>query len=292
MNTVTDLWNFRSALDTLPLDMGSVDVARLDASHPVLSGNKFYKLYPFIQQFYKSEAREIWSMGGVYSNHLHAMAFLGREMGIPTAAYVRGWDTQKSTATMKDCLRWGMRLETCSREDYRMLRDTGIRDESKIWIPEGGLHPLGVQGAAQIYSAVNGAHYDTIMISIGSGTTLRGIATMKRPDQKLIGIYSFKLNSKSFADQIFGDPVPEGVHLIPVNRWRGFGKVGADLIEYMADFEKRTGIPLEPIYNAKSMYLLENPSAELLTVKTGRQLYIHSGGLQGRTQDRSDFSLF
>ena len=56
----------------------TVDVMRLDKIHPVVSGNKLFKLHFFLQHAKASTHKTILTFGGAYSNHLVATAFACR----------------------------------------------------------------------------------------------------------------------------------------------------------------------------------------------------------------------
>ena len=77
--------------------------------------------------------------------------------------------------------------------------------------------------------------------------------------------------------------------LIPEGHWQlrqtshfgGYGKVTPELVAFINDFKRKTGIPLDPVYTGKMMLAL------LEDIRTGRVpagsrvLAIHTGGLQG-----------
>lgn len=98
-------------------------VKRDDLLHPQISGNKFRKLKYVLTQTEKP-IQHLVSMGGPWSNHLHALAFAAQRLGIPSTGLVRGLRAQDQalTATLDDCQNWGMQLHFLSRMDYRVLR--------------------------------------------------------------------------------------------------------------------------------------------------------------------------
>ena len=62
----------------------------------------------------------------------------------------------------------------------------------------------------------------------------------------------------------------------------GFAKTNAELMAFIADFEDKTGIPLEPVYTGKMMYALYDLIAKH-TFKPGQRIIaVHTGGLQGK----------
>ena len=75
-------WQPRAALQRLHFDWlqrAGVEVAvlRLDQIDPLISGNKWFKLTEHLAQARDAGASGIISLGGAYSNHLHALAAAG-----------------------------------------------------------------------------------------------------------------------------------------------------------------------------------------------------------------------
>ncbi len=78
-------------------------VLRLDLLHPVVSGNKIYKLKYYIEKALYQEKEEIVSFGGAHSNHLVATAFMAKENGLKSIGYVRGERPPLFSDTLLDC---------------------------------------------------------------------------------------------------------------------------------------------------------------------------------------------
>ena len=74
----------------------SLSVLRLDKIHPVVSGNKLFKLHYFLDEAIQSShptgscGKTILTFGGAYSNHLAATAFGCASLKIKSIAIVRG----------------------------------------------------------------------------------------------------------------------------------------------------------------------------------------------------------
>gem|GEM_PF-4769110 len=62
-------------------------IARLDLLHPIVSGNKFYKLFYFLQKAANHHCKKIQTFGGAYSNHLAATAYATQAGGLEST----GW---------------------------------------------------------------------------------------------------------------------------------------------------------------------------------------------------------
>src|SRR5437868_13303828 len=95
------------------------DVLRLDQLHPVVSGNKWFKL-----KYYTSEAKlsgydSIATFGGAYSNHIVATAFACKEAGLKSIGIIRGEKTPQLSPSLAEAIGYGMELIYASRELYR-----------------------------------------------------------------------------------------------------------------------------------------------------------------------------
>ena len=53
----------------------AIDVLRLDEIHPIVSGNKWYKLKFYLQDAVANKCSTIVTFGGAFSNHIVATAF-------------------------------------------------------------------------------------------------------------------------------------------------------------------------------------------------------------------------
>jgi 1-aminocyclopropane-1-carboxylate deaminase len=75
---------------------------RDDLLHPIISGNKWRKLKYSLDHALSSGADTIISMGGAYSNHLHALAYAGKALGLQTIGLVRGEQPETLTPALSD----------------------------------------------------------------------------------------------------------------------------------------------------------------------------------------------
>ena len=66
-----------------------VDLLRLDVIHPIVSGNKFYKLRYYIELALEKGVSTVASFGGPYSNHIVALAYTAKEAGLKSIGYIR-----------------------------------------------------------------------------------------------------------------------------------------------------------------------------------------------------------
>lgn len=172
-----------------------LDIKRDDLIHPVVSGNKWRKLKYLLLDAQEKCCKNLVSMGGNWSNHLHALAFAGKELGFKTTAFVRAHENQRLTPTLEDCRSWGMDLIFTSRVDYAQLRQSfqwnyfSEQFPNSYWISEGGFSELAIMGIEEIGRELD-RHYDHIFLGTGSGATLVGVAKAC-PQSKVTGVAAF-----------------------------------------------------------------------------------------------------
>ena len=91
----------------------SVHVLRLDEIHPVVSGNKLFKLHYFLEEAAGSVHKTILTFGGVWSNHLPATAFACQSAGLKSIGIIRGEETSSNNPTLSLAKENGMELSSC-----------------------------------------------------------------------------------------------------------------------------------------------------------------------------------
>ena len=127
-----------------------VDVLRLDRLHPVISGNKWFKLKGHLQAARTSPDRPILTFGGAWSNHLIATAFAAKQLGLQAIGLIRGERPAKLSATLEAAASYGMALIFISREEYARKEQPGFLGElaesypGVYIIPEGGGGEAGI----------------------------------------------------------------------------------------------------------------------------------------------------
>ncbi len=271
----------------LCLDRRQVElwVKRDDLLHPILSGNKWRKLKYILNHALSLGATKVVSMGGAYSNHLHALAYVGQWLGLQTEAFVRG--EPQSNPTLNDMEQWGMRLQFVSREDYRNLRQhkhwkslPGI-DTNAYWLPEGGSVELALQGVAELISEID-LQYDVICCPCGTGTTLAGIIEAVRSDVRVIGFSALKGGEFLKLDvEALLTRSRDNWDIITGYHFGGFARTSTELFEFMECFSSQSSIQLEPVYTGKMLYGIYDLLEKGFFKPGQRIIVLHSGGLQG-----------
>ena len=79
-------------------------VKRDDLIHPVISGNKWRKLKYILDHALRLDSDTIISMGGAYSNHLHALAFVGKQLNLNTIGFLL--DTLSERPVLVWMIKW------------------------------------------------------------------------------------------------------------------------------------------------------------------------------------------
>jgi 1-aminocyclopropane-1-carboxylate deaminase len=261
---------------------------RDDLLHPIVSGNKWRKLKYILDHALSVDADTLISMGGTYSNHLHALAFVGKELGLKTIGLIRGEQGPEMTPTLIDAKRWGMELRFVSRSDYRLLRQyrdwqalPGLQAK-QYWIPEGGAQALALQGVAEIVTELD-IDYDMLCVPCGTGTTLAGLISVALADVSVLGFAVLK-NAGFLIDDVKA-LLPQHYSNWQINldyHFGGFAKTNAELMTFINDFEQQTTIALDPVYTGKMMFALFDLIAKQ-QIKPGQRIVaIHTGGLQGK----------
>ncbi|MDY7026126.1 MAG: hypothetical protein SVC26_07290 [Pseudomonadota bacterium] len=173
-------------LDALSIQL---DVLRADLLHPQVSGNKLYKLWPYLFSLISStQFKRVLSFGGAHSNHLYALGFACQALAIPCTAIVRGGELM--TPTLQALEQWGgVALHRMTRAEYQRRHESDwIANWQKQYpnsliVPEGGSGLLGLEGCHHWGGQIgdenqnNDAwHYDRLAIAVGTGTSALGLA--------------------------------------------------------------------------------------------------------------------
>ncbi len=279
--------------------VAAIDMLRLDLVHPVISGNKWYKLKRNLQAAKDNGATQVLTFGGAYSNHLIAAAAAAQSHHMPCIGIVRGLYAQNSPSpTLQACTDMGMQLAYISTADYSRKTEPGFQREllakygDSFIIPEGGANDEGRLGAGDMALLIPG-RYTHVCISVGTGTSFIGLRNALPPSTTVLGFAPFKGNN-DFSSVIvphLNNKTNENWHIY--NNWHfgGFGKCNDILLHFMNGFYQQNAIPLDVVYNAKMMYGIKEMATNGFFTPNARILCVHSGGLQGNSsvQDHLDF---
>lgn len=274
-------------------------VKRDDLLHADVSGNKFRKLkYPLLPLMGSSTT--LVTMGGAWSNHLHATAHAARLMNLPAIGLVRGLHhderdpsfSAQISPTLRDCRQLGMQLYFVSHQMYRQLRadETAWRTiipqtiEPTLWLPEGGSTALALRGVAEIIAELPFVP-DMLAVACGTGATLAGILAGLDGRSQVLGIAVIKNGNYLHNEverllQTAGYTSQENYALLQEYHHGGYAKVTPVLRAFCDQFTQETGIPIEPTYTGKLFYALHHLAQRGYFPANQRIVAIHTGGLQ------------
>lgn len=266
-----------------------VDVLRLDLIHPVISGNKWFKLKYHLQSAQRKGFRGILSFGGAWSNHLVAVAEAALINNFASKGIVRGERNEPLNPALQDAENAGMELLFVSRTAYgdeeALQKKMQERFPDFAVIPSGAQSAEGVLGAAEILTLVPDlAKYSHIACAVGTATMMAGLINSTLPHQQVLGFSSLKLSNTSE-----NSLVQFLLKHASSNRWQlnydyhfgGFGKHKPELIRFMRDLYHQTAVPTDIVYTGKMAYGLNDLIQKNFFTSRNRVLMIHSGGLQG-----------
>lgn len=262
----------------------SVHLLRLDLIHPLISGNKWFKLKYNLLAALQANKKTLLSFGGAYSNHLHALAYAGNLFQFHTIGIVRG--EEQLTPTIADCIHWGMSMHYMPRGSYRFryesdfIQDIQQRYPEAFLIPEGGHNAEGLRGCSEILNNIDVTNYSHIACAVGTGATMRGLLQSLTNQTCVVGFSALKKCDQE--QQYLQQAYPSlRWQLIPDMNFGGFAKQNQTLLAFQQTFHHQHQVELDYVYTAKMMYQLNQHIEQGLIPKGSKILAIHTGGVQG-----------
>ncbi|MEP6950918.1 MAG: pyridoxal-phosphate dependent enzyme [Ginsengibacter sp.] len=266
----------------------TVAMLRLDTIHPIISGNKIFKLHYFLDEAVDSSHKQIITFGGSYSNHLAATAFACKEKGIKSIGIVRGEMPPELSHTLLFCIQNGMQLEFFSRATYQKINTDEFQYSltkkygDHTLIPEGGYSQRGARGAKLITDHFNSKNFTHVCCATGTATTFAGLIMGCECDATLTGFGVLKnLND---IDARLKELKVESEKKYSFNgdyHFGGYAKKNPELIAFMNSFYKDNKIPLDFVYTGKMMFGVYDLINKNYFPPYSDILCIHTGGLQG-----------
>jgi 1-aminocyclopropane-1-carboxylate deaminase len=275
----------------------SVHVLRLDKIHPLLSGNKWFKLKYNLLEFQRHKELPVLSFGGAYSNHLHALAAAGKLLGLRTIGMVRGEMPEPLNPVLSFAAEQRMHLVPLSRSDYRRKQDPDFLEELRArfgefhLLPEGGSNALALQGCEEIAPLLhwqNEGAQRLVALCCGTGTTMAGLIrglnkidadsapdvlgiSVLKGEGYLQGEIQSQLQASGYEGSIEWS-VDDGHHC------GGYARSNAALQAFLSQFAGLSDLPIEPVYTGKLFYALFD-LIEKGTISSDTEIVaVHSGG--------------
>ena len=263
----------------------NVFIKRDDLIHPLISGNKWRKLKYILKKAQSQGKTHLVTFGGAYSNHLLATAAAAALFGFKATGIVRGEEVSNTHLFL--CRLHGMKLLFVDREAYcdkqQLFSKYFDNDEQAFFIDEGGASAEAAQGCSELIDELDQT-YDHIFCACGTGTTAAGIIN---------GISNNKLNTQFHAVPVFKNggfmadeidryltkPFPYQLHID--YHFGGYAKTTPQLIQFIEQFVKNTGIVIEPVYTGKMFYSIFDLAKAGYFKPGDNILAIHTGGILG-----------
>ena len=269
----------------------NVFMKRIDLVHPVISGNKWYKMKYNIVEMQNLGLNTMLTFGGAYSNHIHAAAHAGKIFGFKTIGLIRGEEHNPLNVTLQAAVDEGMELHYVDRTTFRK-RETedflnSIKEQfGQVYIlPVGGTNTIALKGCAEIIDQID-IDFDHICSASGSGGTFAGLVAGLNGRKHAIAFPALK--GGEFLEEVISELILEYTGK-SFSNWKlnndyhfgGFAKLSKELIEFTHKFNELNGFELDYIYTNKMMFGITDQINQGF-FKSGETIVaIHSGGLQG-----------
>ena len=270
-------------------------------------GNKVRKYEYHLYRAKKQKADVIITCGGLQSNHARAAASLAARLSLGCHLVLRGPDAPPDGNYFLNIL-FGAKVTLITREQYANNRNEIMAELSEDYrrknripyvIPEGGSDGLGMFGYYNAYHEILsqerdiGIRFDTICVADGSGGTYAGLYAANEylcGDKKIVG---FNVSSRDGAKERILDILEEGAAIAghPIlagNIHQNFDYIGdgygiayPELVEFIRQTARSTGIVTDPVYTGKALLGTVSEIAKRNPLLKGNVLFIHTGGQFG-----------
>jgi 1-aminocyclopropane-1-carboxylate deaminase len=258
------------------------DILRLDLIHPLVSGNKWLKLKGWLERLNSERKQGIVTMGGPWSNFLHACAYACYINNIPLQVLIKGHEKMQNPL-LDDLKAWNVDINFVNRQQFydENYGQSLANDKNYLWIPLGGDGASGEQGIIRWMNELPLDAYDLVCCASGTGTTGSGIAKGNLAFKSL-WVFDPGTGDES-VQQKFNElsiAMPER-NIFFYKLENKFGKLTPALEAFMKDWYKTTHIPLDLVYTAPMCHTLQGFINNGKIERNSRTLIIHTGGLQG-----------
>lgn len=273
-----------------------LQILRADLVHPLLSGNKAFKLHYPLQVARHKGKRQLLSFGGAWSNHLFSLAAAGMLFGFETIGLLRGEEPLQPNPVLMAMREMGMLTHWLDRQSYRLRHDPDFLAELQqrypdaLLIPEGGAGLDGARGAAQMLRGLPPS-IDLLACAVGTGTTLAGLISAAPAHCHVLGLAVLKgadylrpeiqgwLQALGRAQELATTPALAHWQLETRFHGGGYAKVPAELAAFVRAFSCPT-LPLEPVYTGKAFWgLWQMIERGELPPGTREICFVHTGGI-------------
>lgn len=273
-------------------------IKREDLNHPIVSGNKWWKLKYNLEEATKRRRKTLLTFGGAYSNHIFATAAAAYELGFESIGIIRGEESMPLNPTLTFAKEKGMNLHFISRESYRNKTAPAFVEKLKdqfgdfYLLPEGGTNKLAVKGCRELgEKLLREIDFDYLCLPVGTGGTMAGIVKGLKGERRVIGFSALKGGTflhgdvkdllKSESMETF-----KNWEILTDYHFGGYGRSTKELKEFILTQWQDHSLPLDSVYTAKMMFGVYDGIKKGNFKKGSTILDLHTGGLQ------ENYSLF
>ena len=261
-------------------------ILRLDLIQSWASGNKYFKLKYLLHDALERCIPTIVSKGGMFSNHLAALAEACSVFEKHLVAVIRTHSPDDHNPSIVNLKQHGAQILYVTPSVYNAFdqQEAERLFPGAMFIAEGGLSKDGIIGASEIAQLCIPHAPTHVIISGGSMGTSSGLLHTMPESTKVIILPAWKGCTEEYVSGILNEYKIKAScswQLWPDFHFGGFGKFNQELIDFMKAFTNATGVPLDPVYTGKMMFGLHQKIGQGYFKESDQILAIHTGGLQG-----------
>ena len=272
-------------------------IKRDDRIHPIISGNKWRKLSQLLAD-HAATTPHIVSFGGGFSNHLHALGWCCKQLGIEFTALVRGNYADSPTPMLTDLSRWQANIRYLTKLAYKQRDEPDFiaalceQYPGALIIPEGGSQQAALAGVQTLLEECQ-IPIDKIITPVASGATMAGlingagINARASARQQVLGIAV--LNGVGYLENLVAQFLPTNSShdwlILHQFHHGGYARTSPALLNLCEEMQQEYGIPVEPVYSGKVFYALKSLLAQSAFAAGEQIVIVHTGGLQGARTD-------
>jgi len=271
-----------SIVSTLNFESRRIYVKRDDLIDPLLSGNKFRKLYT-LYNTPSNRYHTIISYGGTQSNAMLSIAALCKQKKWRFIYHTKTLSKHIDEGNFTLAVDLGMQVVEHSHENYREAIEQLHFDrvEGTYLLAQGGADALAGEGVEvlakeiQAFKKEQNIEHLNIVTPSGTGTTAYFLAKFLREDSVCttpsIGTKAYLQEQMQFLGAL-----PSNLHILESQKHYHFAKPYKELyLQYQELLAE--GIEFDLLYAAKMFVTLK----ENLENIEGDIMYVHSGGVLG-----------
>lgn len=217
--------------------------------------------------------------GGPASNHLHGLAVLAHEAGMPVEAKVRG--EGPLTQLLAEAQQLGMKLTCIPRARFdeggwgTEHPRTSLAPDT-IFVPMGGGGEPGLAAMTALGRQLTPHALDVVCLTAGTGNTLRGLVAAMPPVTRFVVAAPFR--EPDFLLEGFSTPERDRILVLGSVGGRRFGRVDLAATTEALDFVRKTGIWTDNLYMPQLLFHLKSLLAQGYFPPHSRVGILHCGG--------------